>query len=194
MPQLLPFLFSSEIEKCACIWSNLFYCLPKPWCTEAGWVRFFCLFLKATVQLWCPSWHLTTLSYLMIKPSDFYFRPKVSYSNKTCFKGFGFKLVVLWISSSTPLLTAHQKVFRHFSEDSYRPKEGLCPSTCFWSRKRKNFVQQMLSGFFLPLVYFILAYDQGSRLDDVFFPLQYLAPRKGLCLKLKCCWSLAWVD
>lgn len=78
-------------------------------------------------------------------------------------------VVVLWISSSTPLLTAHQEVFMHFSEYFYRPKEGLCPRTCFWSRKRENFLQQMFSGL-LSLVCFILAYDQGSGLDDAFFP------------------------
>lgn len=43
--------------------------------------------------------------FLIIKTSDFYFGPKVSH-NKKYLKGFGFKVVLLWIGS-TPLLTAH---------------------------------------------------------------------------------------
>lgn len=92
--------------------------------------------------------------------------------------------MVLWISSSTPLLAAHQEVFIHFSKGSYRPKEDLCPSTCFRSRQRKNFVQQLFSGLFLSVVYFILAYDQESRLDDGSFPLTIPCSQKRLVLDI----------
>lgn len=115
---------------------------------------------------------------LIIKLSVFYFRYKVSFS-QLFYKIFGLSTAVLSTSNSALLLTVH---IRRYSQVSWRipvgPKE-VCALACVLDQgKGKTLWNRFSLDPPDALIYSLFAWDQRSRLDDLFSLFHYIVPRK----------------